>query len=245
MAHRSLFPITLLAVLLSSCQVGRQAFNYLPRSTNAEVIHHRYYTLTYVERHEQAGWVAYELDDFMTQGGAERGNFRPDSSVVTGSALPDDYRGSGYDRGHLCPAADMKWQQEAMNETFLMSNMSPQRPGFNRGIWKVLEEQVRDWAVEKRRIYVAAGPLLEDGLPTIGELNFVSVPREFYKVILYYDGTRAEAIGFVLRNESSAEPLSSFVVTVDSVEALTGIDFFPELPDPIEESTCQNVKTGS
>jgi len=172
---------------------------------------------------------------------AERSdNFRIDPEIPTGSATPDDYKRSGYDRGHLLPAADMSWSPEAMSLTFLMSNMSPQEPSFNRGIWKKLEARVREWAVEDGLIYVVTGPVLEDGLPEIGT-DRVSVPRYFYKVILDYQEPDIKGIGFVMANQKSKLDIYHYAVSIDSVEKLTRLDFFPALPDEFEETIESTV----
>ncbi|MBU6325611.1 MAG: DNA/RNA non-specific endonuclease [Bacteroidetes bacterium] len=206
-----------------------------------QIVRHTGYTLCYSETHEQAAWVAYDLTRSEAAGGYERTNkFIPDPSVQTGSATAADYANSGYDRGHLAPAGDMGWSAITMSESFYYSNMSPQEPSFNRGIWKKLEEQVRAWANADSVLYVVTGPVLSEGLPTIGP-NMVSVPRYYYKVLLDFNKPGFKAIGFVLPNAPSSLPLSSFAVSVDSVERLTGLDFFPALPDGAEdllESDC-------
>jgi endonuclease G len=204
-------------------------------AANGQIVDHFYYTLSYNEAHEQANWVMYRLPaSFLTGERAERSdNFRTDPEITTGSATPDDYKRSGYDRGHLLPAADMGWSVEAMSLTFLMSNMSPQEPSFNRGIWKKLETRVREWAVEDGLIYVVTGPVLEDGLPEIGE-DQVSVPKYFYKVILDYQEPEIKGIGFVMANRKSKLDIYHYAVNIDSVEKLTGLDFFPALPDEFE-----------
>jgi len=112
--------------------------------------------------------------------------------------------------------------------------MSPQDASFNRGIWKKLEGLVRNWAVENNVLYLVTGPVLKDGLPTIGN-NKVSVPKYFYKVILDYSKPDIKGIGFILPNAGSTEPIESFAVSIDSVESITGIDFFPLLPDDEEQ----------
>lgn len=172
-----------------------QSFDYLPSSDNNEIIHHTYYTLSFIDKYKQAEWVAYKLTSEMTQGEAKRNNkFREDQSVLTGSATLEDYRKSGYDRGHLCPAGDMKFSVKAMDETFYLSNMSPQNAGFNRGIWEKLEEQVRFWAKENGILYIVVGPILKNGLPTIGVDNRVAVPEQYYKIILFYFPPNIKAI---------------------------------------------------
>ncbi|MFM7015135.1 MAG: DNA/RNA non-specific endonuclease [Bacteroidota bacterium] len=200
-----------------------------------EIVEHRAYTLDYIEKFEQAAWVAYELTSEETNKQFERSNkFFTDPDVKTGSASDVDYKGSGYDRGHLAPAADMSFSEETMLESFYYSNMSPQVPAFNRGIWKRLEEKVRDWAVLYQSIYVVTGPVLSEG--NIIATNGVAVPNYFYKVILDYHSSHLQAIGFIMRNEGAAGDLKTYAVTVDSVENLTGIDFFPRLPNNIEKS---------
>jgi endonuclease G len=203
---------------------------------NGQIVDHDYFTLSYNEAHEQANWVMYKLPASYVSGeSVERlDNFRIDPEITTGSARPDDYKQSGYDRGHLLPAADMGWSPEAMSLTFLMSNMSPQEPSFNRGIWKKLEVQVREWAIEDGLIYVVTGPVLEDGLPEIGA-DHVSIPKYYYKVILDYQEPEIKGIGFVMANQKSKLDIYQFTVSIDSVEKLTGLDFFPALPDELEQ----------
>ena len=158
----------------------------------------------------------------------------PTQVLRNGTAVASDYTRSGYDRGHLAPAADFKFSQRMMRETFFMSNITPQVPEFNRGIWKELEDQVRDWAIRDKGIYVVTGPVLKPGLPTIGKNTEVSVPEKFYKVILYCNKPNIRMIGFLLNNEGSDRPLQDFVVPVDLIEQLTGIDFFSKIPDELE-----------
>ena len=214
----------------------------LPSLTNEEVIiEHTGFRLAYSEKHEQAKWVAYEFTKAETIKKVDRtDDFRPDPKVLTGSATSTDYKGSGFDRGHLAPAGDLSWSAEAMSCSFFYSNMSPQTPSFNRGIWKKLEEQVRDWSKTYDTIYVVTGPVLEDSLPTIGE-NMVSIPKYYYKVILEYKSNSTKAIGFILPNEKSPFPLNNFIVSIDSVEQMTGIDFFHQLPDSIENKIEKSV----
>jgi len=188
----------------------------------------------YSEPHEQARWVAYELTAAETQRRFERTDrFLVDPRVSTGTATDEDYAGSGYDRGHLAPAADMGWSEATMRESFYYSNMSPQVPGFNRGVWKRLEELVRTWAVEYGAIYVVTGPVLQPGLPTLGP-HGVAVPEQYFKVILDARDPGVKAVGFLMPNASSSAGLAQFAVTVDSVERVTGLDFFPGLPDAQE-----------
>ena len=210
-----------------------------------QIVHHFAYTLNYSESNEQASWVSYLLTrEHVTTKVAKRTNkFIVDPLVTTGSATNNDYSKSGYDRGHLSPAGDNAWSATAMQESFYYSNMSPQVPAFNRGIWKKLEEKVRDWAIEYDSLYIVTGGVLTDDLPTIG-IDKVSVPNSYYKVILKYSKGDVKGIGFLLPNEGSQEPLQNFVVSIDSVESVTGLDFYPLLPNDqekaIEGKVCLN-----
>ena len=201
-----------------------------------KIVSHSGYSLLYNESHEQANWVAYELTKEETNKIFDRtNNFSIDPNVRTETATDKDYEGSGYDRGHLAPASDMGWSSTAMTESFFYSNMSPQTPSFNRGIWKKLEDLVRTWAIENNSVYVVTGPVLTNGLQKIGP-NKVSVPTHYYKVILDYNEPNIKSIGFIIPNIGSKESLQNYAVSIDSVEKLTGIDFFPQLEDEEEES---------
>lgn len=234
--ERPLIPWTVVFLLLL-VPVPVSAGLELPAIEESDqIVRHTAYTLKYCEEFEQACWVAYVLRPHMISGSVSRTNdFRPDPRVETGSASPEDYRGSGFDRGHLVPAADMRFSRKCMSETFYMSNMSPQRPAFNRGIWKELENLVRRWVRRDGELLIVTGPILQGGdLFMIGQSR-VAVPDFFYKVILDYQEPEIKAIAFVLPNEKAGEPLSAFAVCVDRVEELTGIDFYAGLPDDVEE----------
>lgn len=207
---------------------------YLPTSTTNQVIHHENYSLSYSEPHEQAEWVAYELKASHIQyKNHKRPYFEIDPAVKTGAAHWRNYKNSGYDRGHLCPAGDRRFSKEAHDETFLTSNISPQEHEFNAGVWNRLEQKVRYWAKRNDGVFVVTGGVLQDGLESIGEEG-VSVPKQFYKIILDDSGGEIKMLAFLLDHKDSNESLYKFVVPVDSIEAITGIDFFPELDDAIE-----------
>jgi endonuclease G, mitochondrial len=215
--------------------------DYLPKFKGEEVAH-TWFTLSYLEDHEQAEWVAYELTrQQLDNNWASRAGmtFMPDPNVRTESATPRDYTGSGYDRGHLCPAADMSFDTNALRETFFMSNISPQAKGFNTGIWREMEELTRDWARKYGRIYVVTGPMLSR--PGIAQIGFskVTVPVGFFKVM--YAPKQEIAIGFVVPNQKSDRPVMEYAFHLDYVEKLTGIDFFPELLGGDNESVEKEV----
>jgi endonuclease G len=213
----------------------------LPKPKESEeIIKHFAYALSYNELFEQANWVAYELTDIETISHFERTNkFIVDDLVKTGSATNDDYKKSGYDRGHLAPAGDMGWSEQAMKESFYYSNISPQNPSFNRGIWKKTEELTREWAVENKSLYIVTGPILKKKLPTIGP-NKVSIPNYYFKAILDYSEPEIKAIAFLIPNKASKELLQNFTVNIDSLEHLTGYDFYYQLPDSIENRLEKN-----
>ena len=208
------------------------AAGYPSTSTTDTVLSYMGFDLGYNEQFEQAAWVAYVLTREETESGeVERTeDFRADTSVRTGSATPADYRGSGFDRGHLAPAGDMTWDEEAMSQSFLMTNMSPQRPGFNRGVWRRLETAVRNWAAEKDSIYVITGPLFSPSDSLIGE-NGVGVPGHYFKVLVDLSPPDYEMIAFLLPNDSSSDDLLQFAISVDSLEQYSGYDFFASAPD--------------
>lgn len=217
---------------LISLQWDKLSAGYPGTAKTDTICSYRGFDLGYNETMEQASWVVYVLTREEVKNGtvSRTDNFRSDPSISTGSASLADYRGSGYDRGHLAPAGDMKWDRIAMSQSFLMSNMSPQSPSFNRGIWKKLEEEVRDLALERDSIYVVTGPVLHTVEGSIGK-NEVGIPAYYFKVVVDLSPPDHGMIAFLLPNEESREKLSSFAISVDSLEAFTGYDFFQSAPD--------------
>lgn len=204
----------------------------VPAMTDA-VIDRRGYAFGYSEEFEQPLWVAYRLtaDEAGNRKTGRTDDFRIDPYIATGSARQEDYAKSGFDRGHLVPAADLGWSEKTMSESFYFSNMTPQSPDFNRGIWRKLEEKVRDWAVDYGELYIVTGPVPARSGVTVGG-NKVAVPPAFYKVIYAPKAKPPAMIGFVLPNARSSRRLDEFAVPVDAVEALTGLDFFSKLEEP-------------
>lgn len=223
--------LTLVSCKAQDNSIVEQNTSLEPKSIG-EIVNHTYYSLSYDENDEQAYWVYYHLTPDLINGTQSRtDDFREDPMVSTGSATLDDYKGSGYDRGHLCPAADMTLNHTSMSESFYLSNMSPQAPSFNRGIWSKLEAQVREWALAEGGLYIATGPILSHNLGKIGP-DSVTVPVAYYKVLL--DEKQDKMIALILPNEKSSKSLDQFVVSVDSLESVTGIDFFSGLDDKLE-----------
>ncbi|MGY8950994.1 MAG: DNA/RNA non-specific endonuclease [Flavobacteriales bacterium] len=223
--------IFLILFLSPTFLFSQEVSNFLP-TNNGELVHHSYYSLSYSEQHEQAEWVFYEINSNTTLGQVKRtNNFRSDNLISANSASLSDYKGSGFDRGHLAPAADMSFNYIAMSESFLLSNMSPQNASFNRGVWKKLESLVRNWGTNSS-IYVVTGPILNSCSTSIGGNN-ICVPNYFYKVI--YDPQNQKMISFILPNKKGNKSLNKYVCTTDSLEKITNIDFFPILENNLEE----------
>jgi len=209
--------------------------SFLPTSTTGVVVKHNYFSLSYSEAHEQAEWVAYELSkSHLSNNEFDRPDFVEDRAVKSKSAHWRSYKGSGFDRGHLCPAGDRRFSFEAYHETFLTSNISPQNNDFNGGVWNKLEQKVRYWAKKYDGVFVVTGGVLKDGLQTIGSER-VSVPEAFYKIILDTSGGQYKTLAFLIPNEPTNNSFYEYVVTIDTIEAQTGIDFFPKFSTEIQQ----------
>lgn len=215
--------------------------SFLPSSTTGAIISHNTFTLSYAEDHEQAEWVAYELKkEHLSKNDFDRPYFVQDRSVISGSADYRNYKNSGFDRGHLCPAGDRSYEYNAFHETFLTSNISPQNHEFNSGIWNRLEQKVRYWAHRLDGLYVVTGGVLESGLSAIGDEK-VTVPNSFYKIVLDNDNGNLKAIAFLIPNRPSDASFYEFAVSVDSIEIRTGIDFFPNLSEAVQSELESGV----
>lgn len=203
-----------------------------------QIVRHTAYTLSYSEDAEQPSWVAYTLSAANFKGKFSRdeadASFEADPDIATGSATPEDYKRSGYDRGHMAPAGDMKFNRKTYEECFYMSNMSPQDHGLNTGLWRRIEETVRRWQKRDEYLYVVTGPVLKPGLPTIGK-DKVAIPEEYYKVVLDLRAPQIKMIGFLVPNKDSDLSMEKFCVSVDKIERETGLDFFQQLPDELED----------
>lgn len=218
-------------------------FELPSHSKSDQIITHKAYTVCYDPGYHLPKWTVYKLTPEMLIDVCKRKDeFREDPFVKTGTATKADYKNTGYDKGHMVPADDMGFSVECMSETFFMSNMCPQMHSFNAGVWKRLEEQVRKWAQKNEEIYVVSGPILKDkGLRTLGKSK-VSVPIRFYKVVLDNKEPEVKAIAFILPHKKINGDLSAYAVTVDKAEEITGLDFFPELPDSIENKIESKIE---
>lgn len=254
--------VLLVAMLYTRCQNNSNGSNdtgkisldlaipQFTKSTKSQVIEHIGYTVSYNEQRRNPNWVAYELTGEEVDGTEPRGSkFIPDPEVVGRQAVDNDYKHSGWDRGHHAPAADMKWSKQAMDESFYLSNVSPQNHNLNSGVWKSIEELTRDNAHKYNKILVVTGPVFTDkkGLGYIGE-NRVLIPNAFYKVLLAYDNGYT-GIGFYCENVAGKKKLDTYARSIDEIEEITGIDFFHQLPDDVEAEvekaySWDNWKTG-
>lgn len=193
------------------------------------------YVVCFDEASKIPYWVAWHLTAEHVDGDVRRSDdFAEDPEVADGPTLAD-YRGSGWSRGHMCPAGDNRWSRQAMSQSFLLTNMCPQNARLNNGDWKELEEKCRKWAKRYGDIYIVCGPLLYNRRhQTIGKGQVV-VPEAFFKVVLCMS-EKPKALGFIYKNEDGNRPMGDYVNTIDEVERITGLDFFPALDDDVERA---------
>lgn len=222
-----------------------------------QIVEHSAMTLSYDERYEMAQWVAHVISREVAYGNTSRTNdFREDPLVTTGTAVEADYflksldankktiyDGFGYDRGHIAPSADFRWSPIALSESYFYSNMSPQLPEFNRESWANLEASIRQYAIQNDvNLFVVTGPVLTEDLPRIESgINKVAIPNYFYKVAL--DTLNLKAIGFLMPNEACVKPLEYYAKSIDEIEALTGLNFFPNFKPAKIDSLESTVNT--
>lgn len=210
----------------------------LDEQRQEQVIEHIGYTVSFNPEWNIPNWVAYELSAEEVDGVEERNNhFVPDPMVKGDPVVTKDYSNSGYDRGHMAPAADMKWSAQAMRESFYMTNMCPQNHNLNAGDWKVLEEQVRSWAGKYDHVWICCGPIVSDASHTIGEVRKIVVPQSFFKVVLRQKDDSWAGIAFMMANRprDGKWTLGHYAMSIEDMEIITGINFFPLLPDNVEE----------
>ena len=230
--------IAILALVATACQGQTKYELPAPLKDRAEVILQRKgYTTSYNRNTKTPNWVAWHLTDAHTRGRYQRKEeiFTEDTSVPAPRATNQDYYNSRYDRGHMCPAGDNKWDKQAMTESFLFTNICPQNHGLNKYEWNDIEMKCREWARKYGAIDVVCGPIYDQkggAQKTIGK-NKVWVPTRFFKVILCRKG-EPKAIGFIYNNVGKKQLIEDAVRSVDEIESLTGIDFFPALDDKTE-----------
>ncbi len=225
----------------------RQKFAFPAPLTNRDehILYHKGYVVSYNSDWKIPNWVAWELTVHETKAKMERKDtFCEDPDFAGPQATLADYRGSGYTRGHMIPAADMRWDKKAMEECFYLTNMCPQLADFNSGNWGKLEQQCREWAKRDSAIWIVCGPIVGRSPKRIGAGQVV-VPDAFFKVVLVPYAKTPRAIGFIYphRNKKGAR-MREFMMSVDEVERRTGIDFFASLPDDVERKVEAQAPAG-
>lgn len=210
------------------------------------IVKYEGYTSSYDMFTKTPEWVAYELTKDETYGDAAREGkfFSPDERVLLPQPDDYDYRGSGWTRGHLAPAADFRWSDDAMWDTFHFTNCCPQDKDLNEGMWNTLEKKCRTWARRYGSVYIVTGPVIGKNIyGTIGK-NKVTVPDAFFKAVMVHDGSRWQSIAFVMNNNSRNPNMQKCAMSVDELEELLGLDFFAAMDDNIEAEVEKNYKLG-
>lgn len=205
---------------------------------NEQIVKHLAYISSYNPNHRVPNYVVHVIPKDILYGNQKRTNdFRPDPKIKQNMSDSIDYWNSGYDRGHMAASADFKWSKRALTESYYYSNIIPQNPSLNQGPWNRLEMQVREWAIENDELIVVTGPILNDSLPKLQQGSFkVSIPQYIFKIVLDYYPPEYKAIAFLYPNKNVPYELDKHVVSIDSIEKLTGIDFFPKLDDSLENN---------
>jgi endonuclease G, mitochondrial len=225
---------------LSGCTTIEQSrFEFPLIKEGDKLIIYDNYALIYNVNHNLARWAAYSLtSDEINDVVDRKSHYKTDTLFSYPTAKSNDYKGSGYDRGHLVPARDMLFDNNASIEVNYITNITPQTPGFNRGIWRSLENDVRKWANMYDSVMVVCGPIIEKNLPKIGKENKISIPEKYFKALLVHNDTVTETIAFVIPNykkkERFKETVFDYALTIDSLEVLTELDLWPMLPKRIE-----------
>jgi endonuclease G, mitochondrial len=227
--------ILFFTTLLASVVAAGQQYELPVQAPREQLIRHTFFSLSYSEGYELPSWAAYQLTpDQAKATGTCREKYTEDRMVTTGTSSTKDYRDAGFIMAQLVPCEDMFISPGAVEESFLMSNVVPQKPAFNKFIWKTNEKLVREWAKEGNTLYIVAGPVLADAPFGSFGPNKVSIPTRYYKAVLDVHGERA--IGFLFRNNVASGTPKSFAISVDELEKITGLDFYPSLPDDLEQA---------
>tara|TARA_B110000238_G_scaffold173562_1_gene192734 strand:+ start:90 stop:866 length:777 start_codon:yes stop_codon:yes gene_type:complete len=217
---------------------------YMPTSSCGEILNYSYFSVSFCEEYKLSEWtIHYLTPDRLTYSSSRKGiEFRKDPRLNGRDNSKLDFYKSGYDRGHMVPAADMAFDKTRLTETFFLTNITPQTAGFNRGGWKVLEERIRDWVVEFDTVAIITGFVKGDNPDNLlGYAGSVPVPKYFYKIFI--DIQRKRSIAFLMPNEKITKDIIEYVVPIDYLEKITGLDFFYKLPDDVELSF--EINTGN
>ena len=229
---------------ISYPDAGNEVRMELPSHSDTDcIIEYNGYTVSYDEAARIPVWVAYELTADEANGtiGRSGKNFRPDEKAKVAQADNYDYRGTGWSRGHMAPAGDFKWDDGAMWDTFYYTNCCPQDEKLNNGSWNVLENKVRSWARQFGNVYVVTGPIIGQNQSGKIGTHRVVVPDAFFKAILVYSDDAYHGIGFVMFNNSDTQRLPDSYLSINDLEKICGLDFFPALDDSLEETVEESV----
>ena len=216
----------------------------LPATSGDDIIlTHTGFIISYNAEARLPEWVAYELTADETLGDVDRDEsvFRMDPTYKGTQAMREDYIDSGWTRGHMACAADFQWDEEAMNDTFYLTNICPQDEELNKGDWNYLEKQVRRWARDYGKVWVVSGPIVGTNRYGIIGDRGVTVPDSFFKAVLAENRGKYHAIAFVMDNDDKRYWLDDCAMTVDELEDITGLDFFPLLPDEVEKNVESKI----
>ena len=221
----------------AEAEVGEVSLPMAPSSKSDILIEHEGFSLLFDTQTMCPRWVAWELTAEETRGRVSRQgvNFKEDEAVPEQYQVASwDYNGGQYGRGHMCPAGDMKWSQQAMQDCHYMTNVCPQTAELNKNWWEHLERACRQWARQEGSVWIVCGPVFSDSPKRFGKKHRVAVPKGFYKVVLSLKEGREKALGFYYTNDDAPQPMEDAVRSVDEIEKLTDIDFFSSLPDEQE-----------
>ncbi len=221
----------------ADADVGEVSLPMAPSSKSDILIEHEGFSLLFDTQTMCPRWVAWELTAEETRGRVSRQgvNFKEDEAVPEQYQVASwDYNGGQYGRGHMCPAGDMKWSQQAMQDCHYMTNVCPQTAELNKNWWEHLERACRQWARQEGSVWIVCGPVFSDNPKRFGKKHRVAVPKGFYKVVLSLKEGREKALGFYYTNDDAPQPMEDAVRSVDEIEKLTDIDFFSSLPDEQE-----------
>ena len=221
----------------AEAEVGEVSLPMAPSSKSDILIEHEGFSLLFDTQTMCPRWVAWELTAEETRGRVSRQgvNFKEDEAVPEQYQVASwDYNGGQYGRGHMCPAGDMKWSQQAMQDCHYMTNVCPQTAELNKNWWEHLERACRQWARQEGSVWIVCGPVFSENPKRFGKKHRVAVPKGFYKVVLSLKEGREKALGFYYTNDDAPQPMEDAVRSVDEIEKLTDIDFFSSLPDEQE-----------
>ena len=214
-----------------------------PGNIDEQIVDYTGFTVSFNESLRIPNYVTYELTASETDGEETRMRKFLQDPNVGGCPEHKDYTNSGYDRGHMAPAADMKWSKDAMRDCFYLTNICPQNQKLNREAWQALEEKTRAWAVRDGKLIVIVGPIVSNNPQRLA--SGIAIPEGFFKVLLATNVEPMRAIAFIYKNQSGQKNMSQQAVSIDSVEEITGLDFFSSLPDeketPLEKSCNFNA----